>query len=113
MLDESTNATNWSEKYVAIDRVYRGTDNRNRLIYSDRRFSWVVSYIGHCCFNGNCWHIFGACSGSFGSVAITIAVSGNERSIRTIGTWGHDIVFRCAASDAWVFYRFYRVFIAD
>ena len=31
MLDESTNATNWSKKYVAFDRVYRGTDNEIAL----------------------------------------------------------------------------------
>jgi hypothetical protein len=83
MLDESTNATNWSKKYVAIDRVYRGTDNRNRLIYSDWRLSWAVSNIGYCCFNSNRWRIFGEGPGAFGFITITIAFSRNERSIRT------------------------------
>src|SRR6056300_365881 len=113
MLDESTNATNWSKKYVAIDSLYRGTDNRNRLIYSDWRLSWVVSNISYCCLNSNRWHIFGEGPGAFGFITITIAFSRNERSIRTTGARGHDFVFRCAASDPWVFYRFYWVFIAD
>ena len=89
MLDESTNATNWSKKYVAIDSLYRGTDNRNRLIYSDWRLSWAVSHIGHCCFNSNRWHIFGEDPGACGFITITIAFSRNERPIRTNRTWGH------------------------
>ena len=113
MLDESTNATNWSKKYVAIDRVYRGTDNRNRLVYSDWRLSWAVSNISYCCLNSNRWHIFGEGQGL--SVLSQLQSRFREMNdpIRTTGARGHDFVFRCAASDPWVFYRFYWVFIAD
>ena len=63
--------------------------------------------------NGNRRHIFGTGSGAFSFITTTIAFSRNERPIRTTGARGHDFVFRCAASDPWIFYRFYWIFIAD
>ena len=91
---------------MAIDRVYRGTDNRNRLVYSDWRLSWAVSNIGYCCLNSNRRHIFGTGPGAFSFITTTIAFSRNERPIRTTGARGHDFVFRCAASDPWIFTDF-------
>ena len=78
-----------------------------------RDSSWAVSNIGYCGLNSNRGHIFGTGPRVFGSITTTITFSRNERSIRTSGARSHDFVFRSTASDPWIFYWFYWIFIAD
>ena len=72
MLDESTNATNWSKNmwlliaFIAVP------------IIEIALFIQIGGFLGlfptlAVVFNGNRRHIFGAGSGSFGSITITIA----------------------------------------